>query len=298
MNIRKAWQSLAGKQSGSTCVLCGGEASLFRPVDGVNYYECAACDFIFADPELLARIDAGLPVRDYDEEYWKAEFASARERSYGSSLARAAEAMLYCRLPITRFIDIGTGPGYLLDALSTYLPGSRSRFYGVEKFPPASEYQTRHENYLCSDLADVGQTFECGVCVEVIEHLTPAMAHGLADAMATASVPGSLFVFNTGLTSYVKNEDPGYLDPYRRGHITCWSVNAARNVFAPRGFNVHPLRGKTWAFVLERAGGKDENVTMDQRIWSPDPANRAMLDDPTMGSVMYLLGLESARAYG
>jgi len=297
MSFGKTIQGLFGKEAKVVCVLCGRTAAHFRQVDGVEYYECDHCDFIFADPELLARIDAGLPCRDYDEDYWQAELASARERSYGSSLARSAEAMLYCRLPITRFLDIGTGPGYLLDALSTYLPSNRARFFGVEKFPPADEYQTRHENYLRSDLADVEEKFECGVCVEVIEHLTPAMAHNLASALAAVSVPGSLFLFNTGLTDYVKHEDGAYLDPYRRGHITSWSVTAAKAVFGPVGFNVHPLPGKTWAFVIERSGGDDEGLPMPNRIWSPAPSNLGILNDPAMGSVMYLLGLESARAY-
>lgn len=298
MSIDKVAQYLFRKETKVACALCGRDAAPFRPVDGVDYFECAHCDFIFADPGLLAHIDAGLPCRDYDEDYWKSELASARDRSYGSSLARAAEAMLYCRLPINRFIDIGTGPGYLLDALSTYLPGSRGRFFGVEKFPPAIEYQTRHENYLQSDLADVDGTFECGVCVEVIEHLTPDMARSLAKALASVSVPGSLFLFNTGLTSYLKHEDSGYLDPYRRGHITCWSVTSAKVVFEPMGFNVHPLPGKTWAFVVERSGAAGQEVPMPQRIWSPDPSNLHLLHDPAMGSAMYLLGLESARAYG
>lgn len=297
MEIGKAMFKLFGKDKSTPCALCGEQARPFRDVEGVPYFECTRCDFIFADPGMLERIDAGLPCRDYDEEYWRAELASARDRSYGSSLARAAEAMLYCRLPVTRFIDIGTGPGYLLDALSTYLPSSRQLFYGVEKFPPAEEFQTRHENYLQSDLADVGMRFECGVCIEVIEHLTPTMARGLAQALAAVSVPGSLYLFNTGLTDYVKNEDPGYLDPYRRGHITSWSVRAAKVVFEAVGFKVHPLPGKTWAFVVERPGIAGEDVPMNLRIWTPDATNLKLLNDQNMGSVMYLLGLESARAY-
>lgn len=280
------------------CPLCGSSAHKYRDVDAVAYFECSACDFFFADPAFIARIDAGENVRKYDESYWANELSSARQRSFGSSLARSAEALLYCRIPVERFIDIGSGPGFLLDALSTYLPSHRARFYGVEKFPPHESERSRHENYLCADLVDTGMRFQCGVCIEVIEHLSPAMASGLAMAMAATSVPGSLFLFNTGLTDYVRHEDPGYLDPYARGHITAWSVAAARRVFEPAGFVVHRLPGKSWAFVVERPAERTSPAgEFRDRIWSALPENRALLSDPAMGDVMYLLGLESARAY-
>lgn len=280
------------------CPLCQGAASRFRVVDGVTYHVCAACDFIFADPDLLHRIDRGLATREYDDHYWAAELASARQRSYGSSLARLAEALLYCTIPVQRFIDIGTGPGYLLDAVAHYLPHSAARFYGVEKFPPLAQHRTRSPNYICADLVDVSMAFECGICVEVMEHLTPAMARGVAEAMAGISVPGSLFLFNTGLTDYVLNEDPDYLDPYVRGHITCWSVSAARRIFEPSGFEVRALPGKTWAFIVEMPGPSARmKLPVGDRIWTAEPENIAILSSIETGELMYILGRESARAY-
>lgn len=282
----------------AACLLCRRASPHLRDVDGVAYYECTVCDFIFADPELIDRIDQGLASREYDDEYWHAELASARQRSFGSSLARVAEALLYCTVPVHRFIDIGTGPGYLLDAVSRHLPASAERFYGVEKFPPLPQYRTQNRNYLCADLMDVQMKFECGVCVEVLEHLTPAMARGLAAAMARVSVPGSLYVFNTGLTDYVRQEDPGYLDPFKRGHVTCWSVQAARRIFEPEGFVVRALPGKSWAFVVEMPGAPARmEVPLGDRIWSAEAGNIEILSDPTMGDVMYIVGRESARAY-
>lgn len=282
----------------TACVLCSQDAPLLRVVDGVDYYECRDCDFIFADPLLIARIDQGLASREYDEDYWQSELASARQRSFGSSLARLAEAMLYCSIPINRFIDIGTGPGYLLDAVSLHLPSRADVFYGVEKFPPLPEFRSSSPNYLCADLADVDMKFECGLCVEVIEHLTPAMARGLAAAIASVSVPGSLYLFNTGLTDYVRHEDPGYLDPFKRGHVTCWSVKAARRIFEPEGFIVRPLPGKSWAFVIEMPGAKEHmERPLTDRIWTADARNVDILSDTKMGDVMYILGRESARAY-
>lgn len=282
----------------AACLLCSTSSPHLRDVDGVAYYECAGCDFIFADPELINRIDQGLASREYDDDYWRAELASARQRSFGSSLARVAEALLYCTVPVHRFIDIGTGPGYLLDAVSRHLPARADVFYGVEKYPPLPEYRTQNANYICADLMDVGMKFECGVCVEVLEHLTPSMARGLASAMAMVSVPGSLYLFNTGLTDYVRQEDPGYLDPFKRGHITCWSVSAARRIFEPEGFVVRALAGKSWAFVVEVPGAAERmEIPLGDRIWSAEPGNVEIMSDPTMGDVMYILGRESARAY-
>jgi hypothetical protein len=280
------------------CLLCGQQAAHHRDVDGVAYFECAHCDFIFADPVLIAAMDAGNAPRYYDEDYWKAELASARERAYGPSLARVAEALLYCRVPVERFVDIGTGPGYLLDSLAVHLPSHRDRFYGVELFPPDPQFRSNSPNYRVAPLASLGMRFECGVCVEVLEHLTPTMAKGLAASMWETSVEGSLYVFNTGLTSYVRSEDPGYLDPFRRGHVTCWSVTAARRIFGALGFTVHEIPGKTWAFVVERPlEGESPEGTVVDRIWHPVADNRKLLSDPQTGDVMYLLGRESARAY-
>jgi hypothetical protein len=281
------------------CPLCKAASGRHADIEGVDYFTCPRCDFIFADPAYLARVDAGEAVRPYDQDYWRSELQSARDRAWGSSLARAAEALLYCTIPVQRFLDIGTGPGYLLDALSTYLPSHHTRFHGIEKFPPPEAERSTHPNYHCTDLAELaasGARFECGTCVEVLEHLTPAMARGLARAMAQASVPGALYVFNTGLTDYVRREDPGYLDPHRRGHITCWSVSSARRVFEPEGFVVHALPGKTWAFAVELGPVPGAHPIRD-RIWHAPAENRALLSDPAMGNVMYLLGLESARAY-
>lgn len=291
-------QGIEGGPDHTNCPLCATASSSFREVSGVMYYLCRRCDFIFAAPDLLARIDGGTFAREYDDNYWRAELDAARVRSFGSSLARVAEAILYCTLPVNRFIDIGTGPGYLLDALQFYLPSSAHRFYGVEKFPPIREHRTGSANYLVADLADLDVTFECGVCVEVLEHLTPSMAHGLAAALAKVSVPGSLYLFNTGLTDYVRDEDPGYLDPFMRGHITCWSVPAARMVFEPHGFVVRPLSGKTWAFVVEMPGDSPRmQIFLQDRIWSAEQENIALLVDQRLGELMYILGRESARAY-
>ena len=62
------------------CVVCGkAKASPYRPVDGIGFHKCDGCGSIFADPEFLARVDAGL-VSNYQEDYWANEMKAATER--------------------------------------------------------------------------------------------------------------------------------------------------------------------------------------------------------------------------
>ena len=258
------------------CPLCAAGSELFRVVDTISYYECSACEFIFADPSLLDSIDSGKAARIYDSSYWEAELVSARDRAFGASLARAAEAILYTRPPISRFIDICSGPGYLLDALERHLPHATHRFFGVERYPPPLEFRTSHPNYCVGDLASLAPgKFQSGVCIEVLEHLTPKMARNLAGDLSGISDQDALYVFNTGLVPFVKKEDPDYLDPFHRGHITVWSVRAARHIFEPAGFSVLQIPGKTWAFAVQfgkASKGRTFEIVFGQRHRRTEPS--------------------------
>jgi hypothetical protein len=241
----------------------------------------------------MSAVDGGTFPRNYDPEYWAMEAEAAWERSWGDVLARAAETILYCRRPIEKFVDIGSGPGFLVDSLSTYLPASRSIFYGVELFPP--EKHTDHPNYLVGHLADVEHKFDAGVCVEVIEHLTPKMVDDLAKAMAAKSNPKALYLINTCLSYHVRTTEPEYMDPLRRGHIVSWSLKAIETIFGPYGFKVFPIKGKSWAFCLEYLS--EDKTQLQDRIWAPDPQNRGILNDSQMGRALYVMGMDAARAY-
>ena len=277
------------------CPICQAKSQLFTRVRDTQYFECFQCDFIFADPDVLKRLDAGEPIRPYDASYWKSELASARERAYGPALARVAEALLYARKPVMRFIDIYGGPGYLLDAITRYLPQAADRFVSVELFPPSPELRTKHPNYFIGSLGSVRGSFQAGLCMEVVEHLTPAMVKKLAFDLAAVSDPEACYLFNTGLTTYVKAEDPAYVDPYVRGHVTIWSVSAARKIFEPAGFTVYPIRGKTWCFLAEYQSRTENLDWVNERVWSAHPSNKALLADPSNGSLMYVLGIETSR---
>jgi hypothetical protein len=282
------------------CPICtSAKARPFRRIEGYDYFECKSCLSLFLDPDVLSRLDEGQTLVTYDESYWRMELAAAQERSFGSSLARVAEAFLYCRRPIKRFIDIGTGPGYLLDALAIHLPHAADTFYGVEAFPPKEH--SAHKNYLKGALGDLPLKFDGGSCIEVIEHLTPRMAARLIAELARVSEPNAFYLFNSGLPAYVKSENPDYLDPLVRGHVASYSLDAVQAMARPCGFVVHAIQGKGWAYGLEYLGSDAKAATPDRdvthRIWSPCPENVSTLKDPATGSLMYILGIETARAY-
>jgi hypothetical protein len=253
---------------------------------------CQSCELLYIGQDWIERIDLGEQIVDYGGQYWENEAAAALDRARGSSLARAAEAILYCRRPIERFIDISAGDGKLLDELTERLPSSAHLFHATEPFPPT--VRTQNPNYFAEPLEALEGSFDAGVCIEVIEHLTPAMLSTMVAGLAARSAPDSLFLFNTGLADYTRKEDPNYLDPFGRGHIVSYSWPALRKIFEPHGFTLHRLGDREWAFAAEYKASPYEGVIED-RIWTAP--NASILKDPSTGSVLFLLGLESARAY-
>lgn len=270
----------------------------FREVGKISYYTCNSCEVIFISPDVLARVDAGEGMIDYTESYWKRELPAARRRSWGSSLARVAELFLYARLPIKKFIDIGSGPGYLLDALQYHLPSSAGIFYGSEIYPPPAEFCTSNENYFTRDLLEFEFTFDAGCCIEVIEHLTPSMVMKLFSDLAVKSKENSIYIFNTGLSGFIKKENINYLDPLVRGHIMGWSTNGVQALTRSLGFQIFSIPGKAWAFIAEYRPNHNFEKNLTYRIWKALPENTDILKDKKTGEVLYVLGLETARAYG
>jgi hypothetical protein len=108
--------------------------------------------------------------------------------------------------------------------------------------------------------------------------------------------PDSIFLFNTALPHFVRSVDPGYLDPYVRGHVASYSLNAIDLLLSPFGFRVSPLQGKDWAYIVEYQP-TSAAAPMESRIWTALPENKQILTDPEMGSVLCGLGLDTARAY-
>jgi 2-polyprenyl-3-methyl-5-hydroxy-6-metoxy-1,4-benzoquinol methylase len=252
-------------------------------VDGYSFLSCGDCGLIHLDAATLARIDAGETVFRYAEDYWASEMIAARERAFGLGIARSAEVFLCARRPMMRFLDVGTGPGTLLDALALYLPHIADRFHGVELFPPPDEHRSRHPNYRIGRVRDYTDGFfDGGMCMEVFEHLTPAMLATLLSEVAAVSRDKACFLVNTGLAQFARDEVPSYLDPVGRGHITIWTVKAVNCLARPYGLVASEVPGRSWCFLLEKGG--DPKLSVAERAVTALPENLAALHHPGAGA--------------
>lgn len=273
-----------------SCPVCEtGESSLYTRIDGYDYFRCAVCGPLDIDGAIVDAVDAGKGTRVYDAEYWQEELPAARERAHGVSLVPVGEAILYARRPVRRFLDVGTGPGFLLDALSELLPSHAGVFHGVELFPP--EEHSANPNYYVDDVRGLNGVFDAGTCIEVVEHLTPRVLRNLAQSLAKISATNSLWLFNTGSPDYVLHEDPGYLDPLHRGHIVAYGLRGIRHIFEPFGFRVSTIPGKNYAWFAEFR--PTETLDFSERVYRPLGENRALLEE---SGLLHQAAFESARA--
>lgn len=213
---------------------------------------------------------------------------SARERAFGVAIARTAEVFLCCRRPIKQFLDIGTGPGLFLDAVSVYLPNISNWFHAVEQFPPYEH--SRHPNYLIGHVKDYSaSSFDAGICIEVFEHLTPRMVDALLGEIASISRTEACFLINTGLADYTRNDCPEYLDPVGRGHIMSWTVPAINHLARSHGLVASAIPGRNWCFLLEKAEGPRPSIS--DRLAQPLSENLSALYMPNArASPIALLG--------
>lgn len=283
------------------CEICDQASSgtkKYRDIAGVPFHECLGCGSLFADFKFLESSVSTEKVT-YDDAYWRMETSAARARSFGSSLSRCAEVFFYSRIPVDIFLDIGTGPGFFLDAVSKLMPQWQAMFYGVELFPPPAQYQTKHQNYVIGDLTSLPKKVSAGMCIEVIEHLHPNQLSEMLAKLALMSEPNATFLFNSGQPDYVKKEDPGYLDPLVRGHIVSYSTAGVQSIFAKHGFTVIPLPGRAWAFLAQyTANAEIPNAEqLLTRVWQILPENAEKLKVNGFGELMYSIGQESARCY-
>ena len=284
------------------CVVClEGKGTFFKNIDSINYFQCINCESLFACEHFLKSIDTETKLAfNYSETYWSTEIKSSKERAFGSSLQRVAETLLYCRIPVKRFIDIGSGPGYLLDALMVLLPSHQHVFYGIEKFPPLEQFRTKNPNYNTVSFNIIDKKFSAGVCIEVIEHMTPTALKNMLEELAFFSEDKALYLFNSGQPEFVIKEDPNYLDPLDRGHIVSYSLKGLKKIFLDKGFNLIPLPGRSWAFLAEYNAQPIKSDIINElfnRIWNPVKSNKELLQDSAFGSLMYNIGIDSARCY-
>lgn len=274
------------------CPVChSGRSALHALIDGYPYFTCSACGSIHIDPAVIDMLDAGGSlVGNYTEKYWERERVSALKRAAGVSLCRAGEAILYCRRPVRRFLDLGAGPGFLLQELHRLIDPQAEIFHGVEKYPPP--YAASGANFHVGGVETLQGSFDAGVCIEVVEHLTPRMLDRMLSGLAGVSAPGSLWLFNTGMPDYVRNEDPAYLDPVQRGHIISWSLAGITAYFERHGFAVRELPGRSFGFFVEYQPA--ESPQYEHRFYAPLAENRELL---LRHGLLFHAAFETGRSY-
>lgn len=281
-----------------TCMVCPvGVLHAFRQVEDVQYLRCDGCGSLLAEDGFMERTMAG-KARSYDSSYWADELSAARERGYGALLIRLAEVFLYARRPIRRFLDVSCGAGTLLDAAAELLPEIADTFWGIEPFPPPAGFRSQRTQYRQGFLTDLEGRFDGGNCIEVIEHLPPPILKRMLADLAGVSEPGALWYFNSAQPEFVLRDDPGYLDPHRRGHIASYSVAAMRHMAGEAGFTVHALPGRDWAFLAEYGSHPPQDAhALLTRLWTILPENRAALESARFGHFLLAAGREGARCY-
>ena len=296
------------------CPICGKKMpqksilDIYNVVDteknvSYRYFKCPQCDCIFISPDVIDMLDNGGQLVNYESTYWDDEYKSAIDRCYGAGLARMAESLFYCRIPVENFLDIGAGSGKLLDAIKAYLPYSSSHFYAIEKYPPERQKCTKSQNFMTGNYEIIlKKKYQCGICIEVVEHLTPKMLVDIFSIIAKASDYLAFYLLNSGFVPYIEKENAMYLNPFVNGHIVSYSAKGLYYLLSPLGFNVIPVSGKNWLIGIEYVGKNNTLSEVSQenlidRIWKALPHNTNLLVDKKMGSVLKILGLESARAY-
>ena len=94
------------------------------------------------------------------------------------------------------------------------------------------------------------------------------------------------------MPSYVRDEDPAYLDPRRRGHIISWSLAGLSPYFEAHGFRVSALPGRSFGFFVEFK--PSESPEFDARLYHPVPENLLLLQ---RNGLLHQASFEAARSY-
>ena len=278
------------------CPVCASLSNVYEKILGFEYFSCSGCGILHIDTTVLQEIDAGKQIVEYSPEYWAMELSAAEERSRSVGIIRLAEAIFLCRRSVQNVVDIGSGTGRLLEQFEGLLPNNVRRIWGVELFPPPTDQRTKSAQYVVGTIGSMApMMFDAGLCMEVVEHLTPSMVLGMLKEISARSNDGACYVINTGLADFVRKEQPDYLDPTRRGHIVAWTVAAFNILGEPFGLTATALPGRAWAFLLEKTTNPAD---VESRLYAPLSENMCFLADGKDGmSLLSTAAAEAVRGY-
>jgi len=213
-------------------------------VDGRDVIDCQACGFrhidpLFTDEELKAFYDAEFYQKERpgyfrhaeeDKEWWM-----LRYHHYFETLEAHA--------PGRRLLDIGSGPGYFLEA------GLERGWdvLGFEASPLAADYTARRNIPVINDFFSAGKTKDLGrfdvvSLALVLEHLRDPI--GLIEEVVSVLAPGGLLLlispndFNPLQMVLWKHMGfrPWWVAPQH--HLNYFNVSSARDFIVARGLEV------------------------------------------------------------
>ncbi len=65
------------------CPVCSNGASFFIQKEQFTYYNCDSFNLLFVDSNVLNKIDQGISLVKYSDDYWQSESHAVKERFWG-----------------------------------------------------------------------------------------------------------------------------------------------------------------------------------------------------------------------
>lgn len=202
------------------CDICGGSSSFYSSVNEYNYYICKACDTVFLYPQ---------PSTHELNRYYDGPFIYPTGIENMTELKRKAHRITRKMIQYNpsgyRFLDIGSGYGYLLSELACYDVAAM----GIEpSFQLWQQSRTQGLHILHTSLENwnTDLRFDFISLAHVIEHIAEP-ATFLKKAVATLKPGGILYIETPNIASYqfrAESKDYTYLTP--PDHVRLFSLKS------------------------------------------------------------------------
>ena len=248
------------------CPLCKcAHAKEFHQTDSfgfrIMYYQCAACGFIFQDPNESQAADPEFYEKTYRQVYQDNESPTPKDLDIQRQRAEHTISWLKARgiKHVKNTLDIGASAGVLLNQFRTNYGCSIT---GVEPGKMYREFASTSGIKMVANLEELKASspdrFDLVSLMHVLEHLTdPVMS--LRDIRETFMTPnGHLLI-----------EVPNFYahDSYELAHLACYTRHSLRQVLTQAGFKVMAMRThgfprsrllKLYLTVIARPEGSDD----------------------------------------
>jgi 2-polyprenyl-3-methyl-5-hydroxy-6-metoxy-1,4-benzoquinol methylase len=233
-NIRALhWEK--GETSRLRCLACGRESpcplilstpNLLQPQQILALYRCPECQSHFYHP---------LPETRYSEKKYSKE-AIHYLCMQGISIEFSLHALSALPEKKGRFLDVGCGPGFMVDLWERQQLGSA---LGIEPSPSGDFgrdklHRTIRAQHLEEDQRSECEPFDIVLCTEVLEHVPDPVS--FLRALSKKVAPQGTLVFSTPNTGPISPDGPtaiNLMEALSPGfHVTLFSEKALRTLLA------------------------------------------------------------------